>query len=174
MMLLQLNPFSKPVAISEILILLAIAAFVGWLIARLITNGRIRVLRESISERKLELADCRAQQREFKSVEQPLIGKASKTVYPTAIQVDPAKADDFKIIEGIGPKIEELINKEGIFTYEQLSNTNPIRISNILKNAGPRFQMHDPSSWPQQAKLANEKRWQELQILKDKLIAGRQ
>lgn len=174
MMLLQLNPFSKPVAISEILILLAIAAFVGWLIARLITNGRIRVLRESISERKLELADCRAQQREFKTVEQPLIGKASKTVYPTAIQVDPAKADDFKLIEGIGPKIEELINKEGIYTYEQLSNTNPIRISNILKNAGPRFQMHDPSSWPQQAKLANEKRWQELQILKDKLIAGRQ
>ncbi|WP_159466613.1 hypothetical protein [Dyadobacter sp. 3J3] len=174
MMLLQLNPFSKPVAISEILILLIIAAFVGWLIARLITNGRIRVLRESISERKIELADCRAQQLEFKSVETTLVGKASKTVYPTAIQADPAKAEDFKIIEGIGPKIEELINKEGIYTYEQLSNTNPIRISNILKNAGPRFQMHDPSSWPQQAKLANEKRWQELQILKDKLIAGRQ
>ncbi|GLU51589.1 hypothetical protein [Dyadobacter frigoris] len=174
MMLLQLNPFSKPVAISEILILLIIAAFVGWLIARLITNGRIRVLRESISERKIELANCRSQHREFTTAQQPLVGKASKTVYPTAIPLDPAKADDFKIIEGIGPKIEELINKEGIYTYEQLSNTNPIRISNILKNAGPRFQMHDPSSWPQQAKLANEKRWQELQILKDKLIAGRQ
>ena len=173
-MLLQLNPFSKPVAISEILILLIIAAFVGWLIARMITNGRIRVLRESISERKLELADCQAQQREYKSVQQPLVGKASKTVYPIAVQTDPLKVDDFKIIEGIGPKIEELINKEGIYTYEQLSNTNPIRISNILKNAGPRFQMHDPTSWPQQAKLANEKRWQELQILKDKLIAGRQ
>ncbi|MBE9464340.1 hypothetical protein ACFP1I_05880 [Dyadobacter subterraneus] len=174
MMILQLNPFSKPVAITEILILLIIATFVGWLIARLITNGRIRVLRESISEKKLELANCRAQQREFTSAQPTLVGKAAKTVYPTAVPADPTKVDDFKIIEGIGPKIEELINKEGIYSYEQLSNTNPIRLSNILKNAGPRFQMHDPSSWPQQAKLANEKRWQELQILKDKLIAGRQ
>lgn len=177
MMLLQFNPFSKPVAISEILILLIVAAFIGWLIARIITNGRIRILRESVSERTLELANCRMQQREFISVQQPVISKASKTAFIADLPTktfDKTTADDLKIIEGIGSKIEELIYKEGIYTYEQLSNTNPVRISNILKNAGPRFQMHNPTSWPEQAKLAHEKKWDELQILKDKLIAGRQ
>lgn len=176
MIFLQLNPFSKPVAISEIIILLIIAALLGWLLARLMTAGRIRVLREAIDERKAELADCRLQKVDYKAT-QPLVGKASKTVYP---EIEPVvktsevkKVDDLKLVEGIGPKIEELINKEGIYTYEQLANTSPIRISNILKNAGPRFQMHDPTSWPRQAFLAKEGKWEELQILKDKLISGR-
>jgi len=177
MIFLQLNPFSKPVAISEIIILLVIAAIAGWLLARLMTSGRIRVLREAIEDRKLDLADCRLQKIEYKASQQ-LVGKASKTVYP---EIEPVvktseikKADNLKLVEGIGPKIEELINKEGIYTYEQLANTSPIRISHILKNAGPRFQMHDPTSWPRQALLAKEGKWEELQILKDKLISGRQ
>lgn len=176
MILLQLNPFNKPVAISEMLILLIAAAFIGWLVARLIANGRIRVLREAIDERKTELTDCRSQKVEVIS-NQPLVGKASKTVYPIEVpqvQKDSfTKADDLKLVEGIGPKIEELINKEGIYTYEQLANTSPIRISHILKNAGPRFQMHDPTSWPKQALLAKEGKWDELQTLKDKLISGK-
>jgi predicted flap endonuclease-1-like 5' DNA nuclease len=176
MIFLELNPFNKPVAISEILILLIAAAFIGWLIARLIANGRIRVLRESIEERKLELAECRSQKVEYKSAE-PLVGKASKTVYPViepeVKKIDPTQFDDLQQVEGIGPKIEELINKEGIYSFEQLSNTSHIRISHILKNAGPRFQMHDPTTWPEQARLAKEGKWEELQILKDKLIAGR-
>ncbi|SEJ68176.1 hypothetical protein SAMN04487995_5877 [Dyadobacter koreensis] len=177
MIFLQLNPFSKPVAISEIIILLVIAAIAGWLLARLMTSGRIRVLREAIEDRKLDLADCRLQKIEYKASQQ-LVGKASKTVYPEIEPVvktsDIKKADNLKLVEGIGPKIEELINKEGIYTYEQLANTSPIRISHILKNAGPRFQMHDPTSWPRQALLAKEGKWEELQILKDKLISGRQ
>jgi len=177
MIFLELNPFSKPVAISEIIILLLGAAFLGWLIARLITNGRIRALRESVDERKLELADCRSQKTEFVTT-QPLVGKASKTVYPIKEpeikSVDASQIDDLKVVEGIGPRIEELINKEGIFTYEQLANTSPIRISHILKNAGPRFQMHDPSTWPKQAELAKEGKWGELQALKDRLIAGKE
>jgi len=177
MIFLQLNPFSKPVAISEIIILLTIAALLGWLLARLMTSGRIRVLREAIDDRKLELSDCRLQKIEFKESQQ-LVGKASKTVYPEAAPVVSTpgikKVDDLTMVEGIGPKIEELINKEGIYTYEELANTSPIRISHILKNAGPRFQMHDPTSWPRQAFLAKEGKWEELQILKDKLISGRQ
>jgi predicted flap endonuclease-1-like 5' DNA nuclease len=176
MILAELNPFSKPVALSEILILLLTAAFIGWLIARLITNGRIRVLRESIDERKLALLECRSQQLEYNAVE-PTIGKASKSVYPVIKSVEktiaPAQFDDFQQIEGIGPKIEELLNREDISTFEQLSNTSYIRISHILKNAGPRFQMHDPTTWPEQARLAKEGKWEELQILKDKLISGK-
>ena len=34
-----------------------------------------------------------------------------------------ANPDDLKIIEGIGPKIEELLNNEGIYKYAQLAAT---------------------------------------------------
>lgn len=54
-----LDPLSRPVAIVEMLLLLSLAAFIGWLIARLILNGRINSLRAFIAEREQELADCR-------------------------------------------------------------------------------------------------------------------
>jgi predicted flap endonuclease-1-like 5' DNA nuclease len=177
MLFLQLNPFSKPVALSEILIILVTAACIGWLIAKLITYRRISILNNHISVKKSELAIFQAQEKKITSTQLPLTATVSKTIHPARMPANffaPEKTDDFKIIEGIGPKIEELINKEGIHTYEQLSNTNPIRIANLLKNAGPRFQMHNPGSWPQQAKLAHEQKWEELKILKDKLLAGRQ
>lgn len=54
-----LDPLSRPVAIVEMLLLLALAAIIGWFIARLILNGRISSLRASIAQREQELADCR-------------------------------------------------------------------------------------------------------------------
>jgi predicted flap endonuclease-1-like 5' DNA nuclease len=54
-----LDPLSRPVAIAEILVLLAFAAFVGWLLGRLILNGRISTLRAAVAEKEAELDDCR-------------------------------------------------------------------------------------------------------------------
>ncbi|GAB4014567.1 hypothetical protein GCM10028808_37410 [Spirosoma migulaei] len=54
-----LDPFSRPVAITEILLLLSLAAFIGWLLGRLIPAGRIRSLRASIADKESELEECR-------------------------------------------------------------------------------------------------------------------
>ncbi|MCY7357013.1 MAG: hypothetical protein LH609_06010, partial [Rudanella sp.] len=54
-----LDPLSRPVASIEMLLLLSLAAFIGWLIARLILNGRLNGLRADIAERERELANCR-------------------------------------------------------------------------------------------------------------------
>ena len=54
-----LDPFSRPVAIVEIVLLLALAAFIGWVAARLMLNGRIRSIRAEIAEKESALADCR-------------------------------------------------------------------------------------------------------------------
>ncbi|MBO0949066.1 hypothetical protein [Fibrella forsythiae] len=54
-----LDPFSRPVAIIEMLLLLSLAAFVGWLIARLILNGRVSALQAEIAEKEAELDNCR-------------------------------------------------------------------------------------------------------------------
>ncbi|GAA4463321.1 hypothetical protein GCM10023189_41190 [Nibrella saemangeumensis] len=57
--MLDFDPLSRPVAIAEILLLLAIAACIGWLLARLIFNDRINTLRTQIAEKESELEDCR-------------------------------------------------------------------------------------------------------------------
>ncbi|WP_077919803.1 hypothetical protein [Spirosoma sp. 209] len=54
-----LDPLSRPVAIAEILLLLAFAALVGWLLGRLILAGRIRTLRTALTNKEAELDECR-------------------------------------------------------------------------------------------------------------------
>ena len=80
--------------------------------------------------------------------------------------------NDLTIVEGIGPKIKELLNGAGIVSWNKLSQTDPADIKNILSEAGPRYQMHNPSSWPKQAKLAAEGQWEELEKLQDHLEGG--
>ena len=82
-------------------------------------------------------------------------------------------ADDLKMIEGIGPKIEELFHDDGIFTWVELANT-PVEIcKEILAKGGSQYHAHDPSTWPQQAKLASEGKWAELKEWQDKLDGGK-
>jgi hypothetical protein len=69
---------------------------------------------------------------------------------------------DLKIVEGIGPKIEELLKANGVTTWQILAHTPADRLKSILTLGGERFQMHDPSSWPDQISLALEGRWDEL------------
>jgi ribosomal protein L27 len=83
------------------------------------------------------------------------------------------KADDLKIVEGVGPKIETLLHEGGITTWAQLATTEVDRLKEILEAAGPRFQMHNPSTWPAQAKFAHEGNWDELKEYQDMLIGGR-
>jgi predicted flap endonuclease-1-like 5' DNA nuclease len=54
-----LDPFSRPVAVIEIILLLAFIAFVGWLLGRLVLSGRISSLRTAIADQEAELEECR-------------------------------------------------------------------------------------------------------------------
>jgi predicted flap endonuclease-1-like 5' DNA nuclease len=97
---------------------------------------------------------------------------ATKTV-PTAEPVtpdSPAAPNNLRIVEGIGPKIEELLFSTGITTFKQLAETTPETLVSILRTAG--FTMHNPTTWPQQALLAHEARWEELNVLQRELVAG--
>lgn len=82
--------------------------------------------------------------------------------------------DDLKKIEGIGPKINELLNNAGIHTFEQLSEQSRDYIKELLNAAGPQFRMHEPESWPHQAKLAAKGDWEELKKYQNFLNAGRE
>jgi len=84
-----------------------------------------------------------------------------------------AKGDDFKKIEGIGPKIASLITESGVTTFAQLAETDPEKIREVLLAAGSRYKMHDPTTWPQQAALAAEGKWDDLKELQNKLQGGK-
>lgn len=83
------------------------------------------------------------------------------------------KLDDLKVVEGIGPKIAGLFNKAGIRTWQALSETPVADCKEILDAAGSRYQMHDPSTWPEQAGLAAKGEWEALAVLQDSLKGGR-
>ncbi|MFK7932450.1 MAG: hypothetical protein AB8G22_03015 [Saprospiraceae bacterium] len=60
--------------------------------------------------------------------------------------------DDLKKIAGIGPKIERLLNIAGIKTFAQLATAKDADLRAVLTEAGPRFKMHNPADWNNQAK----------------------
>lgn len=81
--------------------------------------------------------------------------------------------DDLKVVEGIGPKIEEILNAAGILTYADLSSKSADEIREILLEQGSRNKMFDPTTWPEQAKLLAEGKTDEHQALKESLKAGK-
>lgn len=81
--------------------------------------------------------------------------------------------DDLTKIEGIGPKINELMNDAGIMSFSDLGSASIATLRSILDNAGPRFTMHDPSSWARQARLAEKDDWVALEKLQETLKGGR-
>jgi large subunit ribosomal protein L27 len=94
------------------------------------------------------------------------------TEEPT-VPSEPATNDDLKKIEGVGPKIAQILNEAGIMTFAQLANKTAEQIKDILEEAGPRYNIHNPSSWPAQAKFAAEGTWEELKEYQEILIGGR-
>ncbi len=90
------------------------------------------------------------------------------------VKETPAAADDLKKIEGIGPKISELLTNAGIATFATLATSDPEKIKEILAEAGNRYKMHDPTTWPQQAELAAAGKWDELKVLQDRLQGGKE
>ncbi len=81
--------------------------------------------------------------------------------------------DDLIKIEGIGPKINEILVKAGIVSFQQLADTPVDKLKEVLKAAGGRFVSHDPGTWPEQAALAAKGDWPAFKKLTDELNAGR-
>jgi predicted flap endonuclease-1-like 5' DNA nuclease len=102
--------------------------------------------------------------------------KASSTVKASpakAPKVADAKPDDLTKIEGIGPKIASLLKADGIETFEKLSKSSEKTLKAILVKAGSRFQIHNPSTWAAQAKIAAKGDWKALKKMQDELNGGR-
>ncbi|MBK8491165.1 MAG: 50S ribosomal protein L27 [Saprospirales bacterium] len=109
---------------------------------------------------------------EKKAVESaPKAGKSEKITLPSGKKVT---VDDLKLVEGVGPKIEGLLNEAGISTWSELANADLSKLQAILDEAGSRYKMHDPATWAKQASLAAEGKWDELEAYQAHLHGGKE
>jgi len=83
-----------------------------------------------------------------------------------------AKADDLTKVEGIGPKAAEALVAAGVATFADLAKTKPDAIKTILTDASPRLAHLEPASWPKQAKMAADGKWDELKEWQDNTKGG--
>ena len=81
--------------------------------------------------------------------------------------------DDLKRVEGIGPKLEQMLNEHGIYTFAGLAATPVDELRAILEKGGDAFRIHDPGTWPQQGGLLAEGRIAEFEALTERLKGGR-
>jgi len=98
---------------------------------------------------------------------------SKKKATETAAKAPVAKADDLTIVEGIGPKIAEVLTAAGIATYAELAKTDAEKVKEILTEAGSNFNTADPSTWAEQAQLAADGKFEELEKLKAELDGGK-
>ncbi len=129
-------------------------------------------------EKVVEESAASAPQPDAETKEQEPTAKAeakttseSKITLPSGKKI---KKDDLKIVEGIGPKIEGLLNEAGITDWQALASADLEKIQEILDAAGPQYRIHDPATWANQAKLAVEGNWEELEAYQDRLKGGKE
>lgn len=151
----NINPLAKSTAITEILIMLLVAAIIGYLLGLLYPWFVCKCAKEE------------------KKVEPKIEAKPEPVKVSAAPVAAPSQQDDLKKIEGIGPAIEKLLHTNGVFTFAQLAETPLNRIKDIIATGGPQFQMHGGETWAEQAILARDGKWEEFDKLTKELVNGK-
>ena len=98
--------------------------------------------------------------------------EAKKAEPKAAAKKATGKADDLKKIEGAGPKAAEALVNAGLDTFAKVAKAKPEALSTILSEASSRLSHIVTDTWPKQAKLAADGKWDELKELQDRLDGG--
>lgn len=162
------NPLANTDAWWQHILMLVVAAILGYIIGYRSRRSQIEDMEATLANLDSDLDDCirnnKVESAAF--VAPPVMAMAATPVVPPT-------PDDLKVVEGIGPVIEKLFNNAGIWTFAELATTAPERLREILLAGGSRFQIHDPSTWPDQAALARDSKWDELKKWQGELNKGR-
>lgn len=89
----------------------------------------------------------------------------------TATPLAVAEPDNLTVVNGIGPKINQILHEAGITTYQELANAEVDAVKQILVDAGLRS--HDPTTWPEQAGYAMRGDWDDLKAFQSQLSSAR-
>ncbi|MBN2389751.1 MAG: hypothetical protein JXR84_03445 [Anaerolineae bacterium] len=92
---------------------------------------------------------------------------------PPLAMIEP-ESQSLERIEGIGPKISRLLNARSIYTFADLAEANVEELQQCLQDAGRHYRLANPTTWPEQARLAAEGDWEALDAFKANLKDGRE
>lgn len=164
----------------------AICALLGYLWGKgkgeVIDNAEeLKALEDKNAKLKADLDACNKKLTAAPKVETPASSLAASAAPAIAFDAAAAKAafgqrvkqDDLKIVEGIGPKIEGLFHDFEIKTWKALSEASVDKCQEVLNSGGERYRIHDPASWPMQAKMAYEGKWKDLAKWQDEHKGGK-
>ena len=166
----ELNPLQHTDAWWQHWLIFIVAGILGYIIGY--RRGDVEALESQLAGLEGDLDDCL--RTKVPVVAAPVVAFVAPVVAAAApVVAAPVVPDDLKVVEGIGPKIEGLFNAAGIFTFKQLAAADPAHLKEILVNAGSRFQMHDPTTWPDQSAMARDGKWDELKKWQDELNKGK-
>lgn len=169
----------------------AICALLGYLLGRLLGGGNDDECNEKVARLEAELEACKSSKvslessykSELEATKASLASSLSAAAAVTLIPFDAAaakavfgkkiKENDLTVVEGIGPKIQELFHNHDVTTWKALSECSIDKCQEVLTSGGDRFKMHKPKTWPKQAQLAYEGKWEELLKWQDELDGGK-
>ena len=164
-----------------------LCALLGYLLGRLFGKGEdnsaaLELWQNKNAELESALADCKSKLSASSGASSMASSfAAGAAASAITFNADAAKAafgkkvkqDDLTIVEGIGPKIQELFKDNGISTWQLLGATAVSRLQEILDGKGERYRVHNPGSWPDQAQMAYEGKWDELKRWQDEHDHGK-
>ena len=104
-------------------------------------------------------------------------GSSKTKTAATATEAVPATQsanDDLQKIEGIGPKVEEALKAAGITSYAALAKARAEELQTLLGMTEGTFNAVDTSTWPEQAQMAKDGKWDELKEWQDRLQGGKE
>ncbi|MDH3699335.1 MAG: 30S ribosomal protein S2 [Flavobacteriaceae bacterium] len=106
--------------------------------------------------------------------EKPVAKKEEAPAVPktAAKAAKKSESDNLTKVEGIGPKAAEALTAAGVATFNDLAKAKPDAIKNILTEASSRMAHLDPTTWPKQAKMAADGKWDELKEWQDNAKGG--
>jgi len=132
-------------------------------------NGHRQSLTEVVIESIISKGAKKTETKKAEPKAKKVEAKAAPAAPKAKTKKANAKGDDLKKVEGIGPKIAETLNNAGISTFAELAKTDAAKISEIIADVRGN---HVTDTWPKQAQLAADGKWDELQKWQDELDGG--
>ncbi len=116
----------------------------------------------------------RAEDAEAREIEMGNVLKSKDLEYAALHQRKRRMQDDFSHITGVGQKISSTLKNAGIKSFSKLATTEVKQISDILEKENPALlKLSDPSTWPEQARIAAEGDWDALSNLQNSIKASK-
>jgi large subunit ribosomal protein L21 len=132
-------------------------------------NGHRQSLTEIVIESIISKGAKKTETKKAETKAKKVEAKAAPAAPKAKAKKASAKGDDLKKVEGIGPKIAETLNNAGISTFAELAKTDAAKISEIIADVRGN---HVTDTWPKQAQLAADGKWDEFQKWQDELDGG--